>query len=420
MTRQLMTPLTRRSVLGLLGAAPLAAGGAIALSKVANTQAAHVETHPGQAPAALLPGGAYDKFVRGLAEQDLFSGTVLLAYHGKPVLIRSYQMSDKARGIPNQASTIFALASLTKFFTAFAVTQLAAQGKLRFDATLGSYLDGFQAAVANTVTVHNLLTHTAGIQDFSRLANWRQVFQGFTTISEAFDGTLALLQPLQPAFTAGTQYSYSNSNYFLLGAIVAQVSGQPFWEYMPRHIFSPAGMTDTGFFTGQQWETDPRIARNYGPQQADGSRQDITPRAAGGPNGWDGAGGAFSSALDLLCFANALRGGKLLPPAWAEVMTGGKYPINPTQQNPDQASSQSTQIGYGIEERLTGGQRGYGHTGGLLVGVPGNTRPGGGSTSLTIYPDLNVVAVVLSNYFLYPGIGTFLTEQDRIITQSAS
>lgn len=420
MTRQQLTPLTRRSMLGLLGAAPLAAGGAVALTRIADTQPAHAGTHPGQTPAALLPGGAYDRFVRGLADQDLFSGTVLLAYHGKPVLIRSYQMSDKARGIPNQVSTIFALASLTKFFTALAVTQLAAQGMVRFDATLGSYLNGFPAAIANTVTVHNLLTHTAGVQDFSGLPAWRQLFQGFTTVTEAFDGTLELLQSLPPAFTAGTQYAYSNSNYFLLGAIVAQASGQPFWDYMPRHIFTPAGMTGTGFFTGQQWKTDPRIARNYGPPQADGQRQDITPRAAGGPNGWDGAGGAFSSALDLLRFANALQDGKLLPAAWTEVMTGGKYPINPTKQNPDQASSQSTQIGYGTEERLTGGQRGYGHTGGLLVGVPGSTRPGGGSTSLTIYPDLNVVAIVLSNYFLYPGIGTFLTEQDRIITQNAS
>ncbi|MBO0790673.1 MAG: beta-lactamase family protein [Ktedonobacteraceae bacterium] len=420
MTRQLLTTLTRRSVLSLLGAAPLAAGGAVALAGVADTPSAHAETHPGQTPAALLPGGAYDRFVRGLADQDRFSGTVLLAYHGKPVLIRSYQMSDKARGIPNRASTIFALASLTKFFTALAITQLVAQGKVRFDATLGSYLDGFPAAIADTVTVHHLLTHTSGIQDFSRLPNWRQLFQGFTTVTEAFNGTLALLRPLPPAFTAGTQYSYSNSNYFLLGAFVAQASGQPFWDYVPQHIFTSAGMTSTGFFTDQQWETDPRIARNYGPPQADGLRQDITPRVAGGPNGWDGAGGAFSSALDLLRFANALQDGTLLPVAWTEVMTSGKYPINQTQQNPDQASSQSTQIGYGTEERLTGGQRGYGHTGGLLVGVPGSTQPGGGSTSLTIYPDLDIVAVVLSNYFLYPGIGTFLTEQDRIITQNAS
>lgn len=423
MTRQLLTTcatLPRRSVLGLLGAVPLATSGPVALTGFADTRSANGGALPGPPPSALLPGGAYDQFVRGLADQDRFSGTVLIAWHGEPVLVRSYQMADKEQGIPNQASTIFALASLTKFFTGLAVTQLAAQGKVSFYATLGSYLGGFPAPIADSVTVHHLLTHTSGIPDFSMNPAWQKLFPGFTTATEAFDGTLSILQPLPLAFTPGTQYSYSNSNYFLLGAIVAQASGQPFWDYMPKHVFAPAGMTSTGFFSNQQWETDPRIAHNYGPPQPNGQRQDLTSLAAMGPNGWDGASGAFSNAPDLLCFARALQDGTLLPTAWAEVMTSGKYPPTLVQQAPDPEPNQSMLVGYGTEERIISDQRGYGHTGGLQIHVAGSSQPGGGSTSLTIYPDLNVVAVVLSNYFLYPGIGTFLAEQDRIITQNAS
>jgi CubicO group peptidase (beta-lactamase class C family) len=412
--------LSRRSALGLLGAVPLAAGGVAALAQPVRASTGNSDVPPGRPPEALLPGGAYDKFVSGLAAQGVFSGTVLLAWHGLPTLVRSYQDADQAKSIRNQADTIFAVASLTKFFTGVAVTQLAAQGKVDFFATLGSYVDGFPAAIADTVTVHNLLTHTSGIQDFQYSSAWQKGIQAWTTNPEAFDGTLSILQGLPLTFTPGTGYSYSNSNYFLAGAIVASASGQDYWDYVPRHIFGPAGMTSTGFYSGRQWLTDPRIAHNYGPPEANGQRQDITSEIAVGQNGWDGAGGAFSSAPDLLRFALALGSGTLLSPAWTELMTSGKYPISPAQQDPDQPPSQCYLTGYGPEERITGGQRAYGHTGGLEVRVSASTEPGGGSTDLSIYPDLNVVAAVLSNYFLNPGIGTFLAEQDRIITQNAS
>ncbi|HEX6527499.1 MAG TPA: serine hydrolase domain-containing protein [Streptosporangiaceae bacterium] len=417
---------SRRSALGLLGAAPLAASGALSPSRAtsrANSSTASRVTSPAAAgpsgpPPALLPGGAYDRFVRGLAGQDKFSGTVLLAWRGEPVLVRSYQMADKALDIPNQADTIFLLASLTKFFTGVAVTQLAAQGKIDFYATLGSYLDGFPAVIADTVTVHQLLTHTSGVPDFSMSAAWKNELPGWTTNTEAFNGTLSFLQHLPLSFTPGTAYIYSNSNFFLAGAIVAQASGQAFWDYVPRHIFGPAGMTSTAFVSAQQQKTDPRIAHNYSAPLADGQHQDLTSHIAVGPNGWDGAGGAFSTAPDLLRFVRALTDGTLLGPAWAAVIASGKHPISPAKQNPDQAPSRSTLVGYGTEERIIGtgtGQRAYGHTGGLLIRVAGSSQPGGGSTSLSIYPDLDVVAVVLSNYYLYPGIGTFLAQQDRII-----
>lgn len=272
--------------------------------------------------------------MRGLADQDLFSGTVLLAWHGEPVLVRSFQQADKKLDIPNQAGTLFNLASLTKFFTGLAVTQLAAQGKVDFYAPLGSYIAGFPAAIADKVTVHQLLTHTSGIQDFTDSAAWQHHARSWATNTEMFDGTLSILQQLPLAFTPGTSYTYSNSNYFLAGAIVARASGQPFWEYVPEHIFAPAGMTSTGFYSGQQVQADPRIAHNYGPPLANGQRQDVTPTTAVGPNGWDGAGGAFSSALDLLRFTRALSGGTLLSPAWAELMTSGKQPVSPAEAQP--------------------------------------------------------------------------------------
>src|SRR5262249_60070186 len=69
----------------------------------------------------------------------------------------------------------------------------------------------------------------------------------------------------------------------------------PYWDYLPRHVFTPAGMSSTGFYPGNRWLTDPRIAHNYGPRQTGGKRQDVTRELvmAGLPNGWDGAGGGL-------------------------------------------------------------------------------------------------------------------------------
>lgn len=413
-------PMTRRSMLGLLGAAPLAAAGVVALPVSVDASPSSGTGSAGSPPPALRSGGAFDRYVSGLAAQDQFSGTVLLAWRGKPTLVRSFQDADKAKNVANQPDTIFPLLSTTKFLTGVAVTQLAAQGKLSFSATIGNYLDGFPATIANTVTVEHLLTHTSGFPASEQApgGNW-------TTRTEAFNGTLASLRQQQLVSTPGTTYAYSNANYFLAGAIVASASGQPYWDYMPRHVFGPAGMTSTAFSSDQQWLTDRRFAHIYGPPVAGGQRQDVTSEAARGqPNGWDGAGGAFSTAQDLLRFANALADGTLLPPAWAEVRAGGRYPVNPAQNDPDApATSRSFMIGYGSDERITGGgQRAYGHSGGAQFRVSGSSQPGGANTALTIYPDLGVVAVVLSNYFLsgIGGLGAFLTHQDSIITEHAT
>jgi CubicO group peptidase (beta-lactamase class C family) len=115
------------------------------------------------------------------------------------VLVRSYQDADKAKHIANQADTIFFLASTTKFLTGVAVTQFAAQGKVDFHATPGTYVDGFPAAIADAVTVHNLLTHTSGFPASLQgtRGNWR-------TRTEAFNGMLALLRKQGLATTPGT------------------------------------------------------------------------------------------------------------------------------------------------------------------------------------------------------------------------
>ena len=215
-----------------------------------------------QASAAQVkqPGSrlrAYSQFVAQQAAHDQFSGTVLLAYRGRPELARSFGMADQERSIANRPTTMFGLASLGKIFTGIAAGQLAAQGTIDFCATVGRYLDGFPAEIAGSVTVHQTFTHTSGMGNYMSSPVWQQEARSWTTPAQEFADTMAIIQQSPLLFTPGTAYSYSNSGYYTLGAIVAQVSGQPLGDYLQTHIFGPAGMTHTGNYTTAQILANP-------------------------------------------------------------------------------------------------------------------------------------------------------------------
>ena len=127
-----------------------------------------------------------------MAAQDQFSGTVLLASAGQPVLTRAFGWADKQKNIPNQAGTLFNLESVTKIFTGVAVAQLAAQGKIDFHATLGSCLDGFSAQTAG-VTIHQLLTHTAGMGDYPQTQAFAREWQTWNSAAEVFNRIMGII-----------------------------------------------------------------------------------------------------------------------------------------------------------------------------------------------------------------------------------
>jgi CubicO group peptidase (beta-lactamase class C family) len=364
-------------------------------------------SQPPAPPKALLPRGPYDQQLAKLAAQDQFSGTVLLAYRDEQVLARAYGMADQVRGTPNQLDTSFAMASVTKLFTAIAVLQLLEQGKVGLDQTLGTYLDGFPARIAGTVTVHQLLTHTSGMGDFLGGPAYQQQHLTWTSAAEVMDGMMAIIRQSALLSAPGTQYSYSNAGYATLGAIVAQVSGHSYYDYVREHIFARAGMTRSDFHTKPRWLTDPDIAHPYSvtggkaAAQPGGQRTDVISGEdfIGNP-----AGNAFSTAPDMVRFAGALTGGRLLSAAWAALMTSGKVPL-PPQRVP----SQLDMAGYGPDIRIVSNQTVFGHTGGAA----------GETTDIDIYPDLDWVAVILSNYDISNQVASLIQLQDQLITQQA-
>ncbi|MFD1541069.1 serine hydrolase domain-containing protein [Nonomuraea guangzhouensis] len=390
-----MTP-TRRTVL----TSALAGGAALAAS---STVSAHAE-RAAPVPPELRPGGEFDAYVAQLAKDDQFSGTVLLAHRSRPVLSRSHGMADASRSIPNGPNTIFKLASVTKCFTAVALGQLVQDDKADLHAPLGEYLDGFSAETAK-VTLHQLLTHTAGLGEYAQSPEFRQGLKEWSTESEMMEGVLALIRKLEtaPAFTPGTRHVYSNSGFFVLGAIVAAASNQPYHGYMREHVLAEAGMKRSNLYTRPQVLAGRDIAHPYWTQQS-GERADFTTSEyfgfVGGP-----ADGVYASAPDLLSFVGALTKGTLLSAAYTSAFTNGKALLSPTDKPVVAADARF--YGYGFRDTITSGHRVWGHSG-SAVGV---------ATNLDVFPDLGWIAVVLSNYDI--PITPIVLKARELITRSA-
>jgi CubicO group peptidase (beta-lactamase class C family) len=403
---------SRRSTLGLLGAVPLAAGGVLAGSGF--TAAVAESAGTGRIPQDLRPGGAFDRYIEDLADQDKFSGTVLLAHRGKRVLARAYGMADQDKGVRNEIDTIYALASASKPFTGLAVVQLAQQKKIKFHETVGTYLDGFPEAIAGRVTVHQMLTHTAGMSDPRNTGPDPRIF---TSIEERTRDLAERARAQTLRFDPGTKKEYSSMAYEVLGELVATVSGQRFHEYVKEHIFAPAGMTRSAYYTTEEWQADQRIAHPY-MLQKDGSRIDGVRHldkdgGAGdvpGTNsarGFIGSGGGngFSTAPDLVRFATALQQNDLLKQAYTRLYVNSKVSGPPMGRTPpaDPARTEAFHA-YGPTSSIYNDQHYISHGGGIA----------GGSTNWSIYLDIDWVAVVLCNYDL--DIEPIITQERGRIT----
>lgn len=230
-----------------------------------------------------------------------FSGTVLAAKNGKIILNRGYGLADRERNLPNTTETVFAIGSLTKQFTAAAILQLEAQGKLNTQDLASKYL-GASPPDKASITLHHLLTHTSGL--ISDGANARLPLEDRDEYVEAVKKTKLRSTP-------GEKFNYSNVGYNLLAAIVEKVSGMSFEDYLQQRLFKPAGMKTTGFINKRQWN-ESLMSVGYEPA-AIGSGS--VSRAEGAkPSQWDdkGAGGVLTTTNDLYKWYRALEGTQIL------------------------------------------------------------------------------------------------------------
>lgn len=174
----------------------------------------------------------------------LFNGSALVAENGKIIYKGAFGMANMEWGIPNTPDTKFRLGSITKQFTAMLVLQLVEQGKVKLDAKISDYLPDYRKDIGEKVTVHQLLTHTSGIPSYTGLPNF---FQDVSRNPYKVDDFVKKYASGNLEFEPGSKFSYNNSGYFLLGAIIEHVTGKSYEVVLKERIFDPVGMKNTGY-----------------------------------------------------------------------------------------------------------------------------------------------------------------------------
>jgi CubicO group peptidase (beta-lactamase class C family) len=380
---------SRRAVLGFAGAA----GATGAIAAFAGAAGASGRATGDGIPAGLKPGGELDRFATDLAAKDQFSGSFLVTHRGRTVLARSYGMANRDLSIPNGPDTIFGLASVTKLLTGVAIGKLVQDRKLAYTDRLGQHVPGFPSEIAETVSIHHLLTHTSGLGDFMQTRAYQDAQQSWTTEQAVRDGCTDIIRQSTLAFPPGSRHLYSNSAYHLLGEIVTNASGQSLSDYLRENVFRRAGMHDSDFYTRTAWRDDRRIARPYAPPLSGGPRADVL-----GEHAFVGTGhtGAFATCAGMDRLARALVGNRLLTPAFTQLTLGPKIPVGKVIGPPGGGVPTPVPgIGFktycGMANLDDANQWSYWMDGGST---------GGESTDYAVYPDQGWVCVVLGNYEL--------------------
>jgi CubicO group peptidase (beta-lactamase class C family) len=303
--------------------------------------------------------GRMDEIVQSFVSSKQFMGSVLVARGTEVLLSNGYGSANVEWNIPNQPSTKFRLGSLTKQFTAASILLLEERGKLQIGDPVKKYLPDAPAAW-DTMTIFHVLTHTAGIPNYTSFADYPSLAP-FPTTPEKL---VARFRDKPLDFAPGEKWNYSNSGYALLGYLIEQISGQSYAQFVQDNLFTPLGMKDSGY---------------------DSNTAIIERRAAGyapGPNGPVNAGfvhmsvpfaaGAlYSTTEDLLKWEQGLFGGKLISAASLQKMT--------TPFKNDYA--------FGLNVHTSHGRTVIEHNGGIQ----------GFSTQLAYYPDDKLTVVVLGN-----------------------
>ncbi len=314
---------------------------------------------PAQLPAAI------DARLRAEAQAGRFSGAVLVARGEQLIHAGAVGLADRRSGRRNTVDTPFNLGSINKMFTAIAIAQLQAAGKLDWHDTVGRHLPNFpNAKIREQVTIHQLLTHRSGVGSYWNETHDKQ--------RATLDSQQAFLQTFvdQPLlFEPGTRTEYSNGGVVILGLIIEALSGKDYYRYIREHLYQPAGMRKAEHFRRDDRQAG--FALGY-IKTEDGAWQD---HLDGLSLRGSAAGGGYASVRDLQAFARALQQERLLPRAQLETLWKPRERFGP--------------LGYGYLFTVgdSAGKRWVGHNG----GAPGI------SAEFLFYPDDGLVIAVLAN-----------------------
>ena len=240
-----------------------------------------------------------DLAAKELAKPGAVGLSVAVARGDRVIHEKGYGKADLELGVPATDANVFRIASVTKQFTAAAIVRLAEQGKLALDDDITKHID--YPTHDRTITIRHLLTHTSGIKNYTDVPGF------FETVSHDLppERVLDPVRDLPLDFEPGTKWSYSNTNYHLLGMIIEKVTGVPYARHVQEELFTPLNLRRTRYDVA----TDIISGRARGYGVINGAPVNASYLSMTIPYA---AGGLLSSAGDLARWQIALRDGKVV------------------------------------------------------------------------------------------------------------
>jgi len=252
-----------------------------------------------------------------LDQLPAFSGAVRVDIDGATVVAEARGSADRTTGQRNTPATRFAVASVTKTFTALTVVSLVTDGVLSLDTTARSLLGGDLPLVDDGVTVDQLLAHRSGIGDYLDEEQVGAITDYVLAVPvhrlDSAEAYLAILDGFPQVTPPGTTFAYNNGGYVVLALLAERAAGQPYHDLVRQRVVAPAGLVDTDFLRSDERPAD--VAVGY--LHADGLRTNVLHLPLLGV----GDGGITSTVEDLHRVWAALRGGRIVPPDCAVRMT---------------------------------------------------------------------------------------------------
>jgi CubicO group peptidase (beta-lactamase class C family) len=291
-------------------------------------------------------------------------GVFLVAKKGQPIYKKAFGMANLELDAKLNTNHVFQIGSMTKQFTAIAILMLEEQGKLKISDPISKYIPSYPNG--NNITIHQLLTHTSGIKDFTKMKTLSDIAQKEMTPQQMVD--FFKNEPVD--FAPGEKFDYNNSGYVILGYIIELTSAETYEDFIKKNIFDKIGMSNS------YYASDRKIIkkRAYGYHKKSSGYINKTVISFSVPFS---SGSLMSTVDDMLTWQNALHQNLLLN-SKNEMKAFTKYKLN---------NSQEIEYGYGWHLKN-------------INGIP--TREHGGSIfgfkSMAVYiPSEDIYVVGFSN-----------------------
>lgn len=275
-----------------------------------------------------------DLYFQTLENNNKFMGSVALSENGKIIYTRSVGYSDvETKAKPNE-TTKYRIGSISKSFTSALILKAMEENKLSLDTKIDQYFPSIKNA--NKISISNLLNHRSGIHNFTSTEDYLK----WNTQKKSEKELLEIIEKGGSDFEPDSKADYSNSNYVLLSFILEKVYKKPYSEILTEKIIKPVGLKNTYFGGKINLKNNEANSYHYENEWKKEPETDMSIPI--------GAGAIVSTPSDLLQFADALFGGKIISEKSLKLMETVK-----------------DNYGYGLFQMPFGTKKAFGHTGGI-------------------------------------------------------